>query len=58
MRKKLKMRGAFWNIRGLNKSGRLNCLADFVRDNKLDFVGIMETKKVALADSSLRAVSR
>jgi hypothetical protein len=42
----------------MNKTGRLNCLADFVRDNKLDFVGIMETKKVALAGSSLGVVSR
>jgi hypothetical protein len=39
------MRGAFWNIRGLNKTGRINCLSDFIMANKLDFVGIQETKK-------------
>ena len=34
------MRGAFWNIRGLNKAGRLKCLSDFIINNRLDFVGI------------------
>jgi hypothetical protein len=42
------MRGAFWNIRGLNKSGRVNYLNDFVRDNRLDFVRIIETKRLIL----------
>jgi hypothetical protein len=39
------MIGAFWNVRSLNKEGRLQCLADFVKDNNLDFVGFQETKK-------------
>jgi exonuclease III len=39
------MIGAFWNVRGLNKEGRLQCLADFVKDNNLDFVGFQKTKK-------------
>jgi exonuclease III len=39
------MIGAFWNIRGLNKDGHLHCLADFVKNNSLDFVGLQETKK-------------
>jgi len=39
------MIGAFWNIRGLNKTGRLECLKDFISNNSLDFVGIQETKK-------------
>jgi exonuclease III len=39
------MIGAFWNVRGLNKEGRLQCLADFVKDSKLDFVGFQEMKK-------------
>jgi hypothetical protein len=29
----------------VNKSGRAEWLSDFVRDNKLDFVGFQETKK-------------
>jgi hypothetical protein len=32
-------------VRGLNKEGRLQCLADFVKDNNLDFVGFQKTKK-------------
>ena len=52
------MIGAFWNIRGLNKSGRLKCISDFIRSNKLDFVGFQETKKEVIADSSLEAVNR
>lgn len=39
------MIGAFWNVRGLNKEGRLQCITDFVNDNSLDFVGLQETKK-------------
>jgi exonuclease III len=52
------MKGAFWNIRGLNKSGRMKCLADFISSNKLDFVGIQETKKNSFTDGFLEAVSR
>jgi hypothetical protein len=36
--------GGFWNIRGLNKSGRRKCLTDFISQNKLNFVGIQEKK--------------
>jgi len=39
------MIGAFWNIRGLNKTVRLECLKDFISNSSLDFVGIQETKK-------------
>jgi hypothetical protein len=51
------MIGAFWNVRGLNKTGSLSCLGDFIKQYKLDFVGIIETKKAIIADSFLRAVS-
>jgi exonuclease III len=37
-----------WNIRGLNKYGRINYLVDFIKQNKLDFVGIQDTKKLTL----------
>jgi hypothetical protein len=47
------MIGGFWNIRGLNKSGRLKCLADFINQNRLDFVGIRETKKATIENSFL-----
>ena len=39
------MIGAFWNIRSLNKTGKLECLRDFINTHKLDFIGIQETKK-------------
>jgi hypothetical protein len=38
--KNMIMTCAFWNIRGLNKADRINCLADFIKTNKLDFIGI------------------
>lgn len=38
------MIGAFWNIRGLNRPGRRGLIADFLKANKLDFLGIQETK--------------
>jgi hypothetical protein len=34
------MIGVIFNIRGLNKAGRIKCVSDFVNHNKLDFVGI------------------
>jgi exonuclease III len=39
------MIGATWNVRGLNKRGKLQCITDFINDNSLDFVGFQETKK-------------
>lgn len=46
----VKMVGSFWNVRGLNKEGRLQRITDFVPDNNLDFVGFLETKKETFAD--------
>jgi hypothetical protein len=39
------MKGLFWNIRGLNKSGRSLSLGQLIRDTHVDFVGGQETKK-------------
>jgi exonuclease III len=38
------MKGAFWNIKGLNQPGRNLSLAHLIKDNQLDFVGIQEKK--------------
>jgi exonuclease III len=38
------MIGGFWNIRGLRKPGRTKALCDFIKNNKLDFVGVQEKK--------------
>jgi hypothetical protein len=52
------MRGGFWSIRGLNKVGRLKCLADFINQNSLDFIGVQETKKTTIENSVFQTVRR
>jgi hypothetical protein len=47
---------AFWNIKGLNKTSRLKCLTEFIRDYKLDFVGIQEAKKSDFPSDMLRFI--
>jgi exonuclease III len=49
---------AFWNVRGLNKEGHLQCLADFVKDNYIDFVGLQETKKENFEESFLSYIHK
>ena len=51
------MIGAFWNVRGLNKAGRIKCVSDFIVDNNLSFVGLQETKKEMFSDALLRAIN-
>jgi hypothetical protein len=34
-----------WNIRGLNKSSRVSCVADLINQHKLDFIGIQERER-------------
>jgi hypothetical protein len=38
------MRGYFWNIRDLNHPSRKSSLESLIRNNSLDFVGVVETK--------------
>ena len=52
------MIGAIWNVGGLNKRGRLQCITDFVSKTKLDFVSFQETKKESFEDSFLNYVNR
>jgi hypothetical protein len=42
----------------MNKTGRVKCLADFIKGNSLDFVGIQETKKNNFSDGLLETISR
>ena len=51
------MIGATWNIRGLLKRGKLQCITDFIKDNNLDFVSFQETKKESFEDSFLNYAS-
>lgn len=52
------MIGATWNVRGLNKKGKLQCIADFISNNHLDFVGFQETKEESFEDSFLCSVNK
>jgi exonuclease III len=47
------MKGLFWNIRGLNQSGKKLSLGNLIR-GEIDFIGIQETKKEELLPSFLR----
>jgi hypothetical protein len=58
MSKTTQMKWTFWNIRGLNKTGRINCLASFIRQNDLDFVGIQESKKASFSNGILESISK
>jgi exonuclease III len=48
------MRDIFWNIRGLNHTGRTLYLSHLIRDNRLDFIGVQETKKEDFHPSFLK----
>jgi hypothetical protein len=52
------MKGAFWNIRGLNKPSRVKCLSDFIRSDGLDFVGVQETNKEVFPLNVLEGINR
>jgi hypothetical protein len=51
------MKGCFWNIRGLNHPGRKCVLTNLIRQNFLDFVGIVETKKETFLQGFLDSLS-
>jgi hypothetical protein len=52
------MRGDLWNIRGLNKAGRINCLSNFIKVNNLDFIGIQETKKAVISNACMNSINK
>jgi hypothetical protein len=56
MKKLVAIKGVFCNIRGLNKSGRLQIVADLISLNKFDFLGLQETKKEVINDNFLKAM--
>jgi len=45
------------NTRGLNKSGRVECLKDFIDNIVLNFVGLQETKKATFHEPFFNAVN-
>ena len=51
------MIGGIWNIRGTGKPSRKQALADFIRNHKLEFIGIQETKKMVFTSQFLNFIS-
>lgn len=51
------MIGLFWNIRGLDQIGRIPALVGRLRDNHVDFVGVLETKKSDFTPGLLRSLT-
>jgi hypothetical protein len=52
------MIGDAWNIIGLNKSGKISCVADLISKYRLDFIGIQETKKAIIDDRTMKNISK
>jgi exonuclease III len=46
-----------WNCRGLGKTNRRSLLKEYIVDNKIDILGIHETKVEFLSDKTLNFVS-
>jgi hypothetical protein len=42
------MKGAYWNIRGLNKTGRTKTVCDLIKMNSLDFLAIQRVRRETL----------
>lgn len=51
------MIGLLWNVTGFNKTSRCNMVAKTIRDNRVDFIGTQETKKVDFHPSFLKELS-
>lgn len=51
------MIGLFWNIRGFGLIDRVPALVGRIRDNHVDFVGILETKKSEFTPGFLRSLT-
>jgi hypothetical protein len=42
------MIGLIWNCQGLGRSSKFDFLRELIRDEKVDFIGLQETKKFIL----------
>jgi hypothetical protein len=42
------MIGLIWNCQGLGRSAKFDFLKEIIRDEKVDFIGLQETKKITL----------
>jgi exonuclease III len=50
------MRGVFWNVRGMRKVGKKQCLMEMIKEHDLDFIGVQETKKEEFTDTYLNVL--
>jgi exonuclease III len=51
------MRGLIWNCQGLGRSTKFDFLREIIREEKIDFVGLQETKKDHFNDSLLSSLA-
>lgn len=51
------MIGIFWNIRGLGRNGKLQCLSDLICKYEPDFIGFQETKREQISEGFLKTIS-
>ena len=51
------IKGIFWNSRGLSDLAKYGYASDAIRDNKLDFVVVMETGKQNMSRANLTHLS-
>jgi hypothetical protein len=51
------MIGLIWNIRGMNKIGRVPALTSRIKDNHVDFVGVTETKNDSFSPGFLKSLT-
>jgi len=51
------MKGIFWNSRGLSDLAKYRYVSDAIRDNKLDFIAVMETGKQDMSRANLNRLS-
>ena len=45
-----------WNIRGLGGGGKIGVLRKFIRDRKVSFLGLVETKCSRIRESLIRKI--
>jgi exonuclease III len=51
------MIGLIWNCQGLGRSSKFDFLRELIRDEKVDFIGLQETKKNHFKDSLLSSLA-
>ena len=51
------MRGLIWNCQGLGRDIKFDFLREIIREEKIDFVGLQETKKEHFNDSLLSSLA-